>query len=81
VPGSLSLAGNYFFNVEAPAVGHAAQGTSSVTFKNFEIKWSDGKVGKGDYKGLQVSLIPWSKFSNLVDKNHFCSFERELVLK
>jgi len=75
------LEGLYFFHVEATAVGQAVQGTASVTFKNFEIKWSDGKVGIGDYRGLQVSLIPWSKFSEFVDTSNFCSPERELILR
>jgi len=54
--------------------------SSSVTFKNFEIKWSDGKVGIGDYKSLQVSLIPWTKYWNLVNRSIFCSAGGTLAL-
>jgi len=70
-----TLAGHYFFHVKSDA------GLASVTFKNFEIKWSGDKAGPKGYKSLQVSLIPWSNFWKLVDQNTFCSAERRLIMK
>jgi len=72
MPGNLTLSSFYVFHVYAPK--------SSVEFKNFEVKWYDGKVGIGDYESLQVSLIPGDKLWKLVNKTNFCSAERTLAL-
>jgi len=81
IPNNLTLHSYYLFHVYATAVGPLVNPSASVTFKNFEIRWSDGKVGMGEYKSLQVSLIPWSKFHNLVEGTRFCSGERTLTFK
>jgi len=79
MPGKQELNAYYLFQVYTNAIGPTVNQIASVTFKNFEIKWSNGQVGIGDYKSLQISLIPFSKFSTLIDKTNFCSAERKVT--
>mmetsp|Transcript_134414 Transcript_134414/g.268263 ORF Transcript_134414/g.268263 Transcript_134414/m.268263 type:complete len:449 (+) Transcript_134414:122-1468(+) len=71
----------YVFHVYASAVATKVNANASITFKNFDIKWSDGEVKKGYDRRLQVSLIPWSNFRAIVNLTSFCSSSGQVIFK
>jgi hypothetical protein len=74
MPVNRSLAAYHVFHVYA----HHFAPTATVTFRNFEIKWSNGE-GMRNYDSLQVSLIPWSKFQRLIHADSFCQCNKLTV--
>jgi len=83
MPETGKLQGHYVFHVVADAVGTQVLDTSAasaaVTFKNFELKWSDGKVGIGNDQGIEVLLIPLRKLTEWVNKSYACNSGRPMA--
>jgi len=67
LPRKDQLLSYYLFHIYASAV----PGNASVTFADFSVMRADGSR-MGVSPGLQVSLIPWSKFWDLIKEDDDC---------
>jgi len=78
VPAPFSLTTHYVFYVNAQAIGAQA----SVEFRQLAAhKTPNGQQPPSGYKSLEVSILPFDKFWDLVNKEQFCSSAFHLMLR
>lgn len=52
-----------------------------VSFQSFKGTFKDKSIQSGDYQSVQVSILPYSKFWQQVDRHKFCSDRVDVSLK